>query len=285
MDDLSVGPAGQDKLLITPGLSDLIRSHVKYISNLSLFDQFIIWRYTLGSGQVNLTLIGHSDETKVFYWIYNFFRHYNIDHYGRDQIPYPFNRWLDLFISPKNYLAYGDITKKIIANQIINAFVNHLESIILSAPPTPADITVYKVNSPYPELPTELSYGNDVVVYQKPFNSTTYDPQLNFAPFLAPDNCCCFIEILIPKGSKVLSIDPSLHAYPHEREILLPFGSKFDIYHVDQHTLTYIPQEKQPFVQVQQIPFVLGEVYRLDPLSQPDVKQKKIKYYHIKLIP
>jgi len=89
---------------------------------------------------------------------------------------------------------------------------------VLAAPPNKEEIIVFKVSSYYPDLPEELKNPMHSIIYQKPFNSTIYDPQLNFAHFLSDNYDCCLLIIKVPKGSNILLIDPSIHAYPHERE-------------------------------------------------------------------
>lgn len=284
LDKFSVGPGGLLELRMSPALSDLIRSHVKYQSSLSTWDQYIIWRYTIGSGQVNRSLIGMADEERIVFWVYQFFKYYNINHYGIDQIKPPFNKYKQYFITPRLYLKLNHDIKINIATAVLNSYIERLEQIILNSPPTTEDMVVIKVSSYYPELPLSLDQQSSSLVYQKPFNSTTYDPQLNFAPFLSPDFNCCLFVIYIPANSHVLAIDPSLHAYPHEREILIPFGSSFDIKTIDTDVIDYIPVTDQKFISIQSEPFVLGEVYRIDPLYTPNVLSKQITTYHSTLI-
>lgn len=284
MDDLTLGIGGEVPLVITPELSDLIMSHTQYISGLNFWEKYLVWRYTMGSGQVNRLLLGTVQLEDFIYWTYQFFLYYNVDHYGIDQISAPFQQWQNLFISPDLYLNYSIDQQILIAEQVITLFIRELERIILNAPVTTGEITVYKVSTRYSELPTGR-VSSDVIVFQKPFNSTTYDPQLNFAPFLPEDSDCCLFVITIPAGARVLAIPQMFHAYPHEREILLPFNSSFDIYRVERDILDYVPANEYQFIQVQRPPFVIGEVYQVNQLSCPRVRSKPMTVYFARLIP
>lgn len=88
---MSVGPGSRIQLQITPALSDLILLHNQYQANLSIFDQYIIWRYTIGSGSINRRLIG-LPGTNVNQWTYQFFKYYNVKFYGLENIPAPFSK-------------------------------------------------------------------------------------------------------------------------------------------------------------------------------------------------
>ena len=281
----NVGPGGKTKLIITSALSDLIQAHNKYQANLSVWEKYLIFRYTLGSSSVNAKLVGISEIAQIIDWTYKFFKYYNYRHYGLNSIKAPFDQWINYFINPKTFLNLPINRKQYLANRIISEFISALQTLILKAPPTLGDITVYKVSSYYPDLPTKLiGSKRDKIVAQKPFNSTTYDPTLNFIPFLGVDKSCCFFQIIIPRGSRVLAIDLSLHAYPHEREILLPFGSSFDIYSIGTDILNYISPADQKYLSVQQLPLVFGEVFRLDPVCFSHIRQQSIKTYFARVI-
>lgn len=280
-----VGPGSRTELVITPELSDLIREHNKYLSSLSVWKQYLVWKYTIGSSKPNkLLIIGHVEPSDALFWASNFFADYNVEHYGLDAIEQPFKKYSSLF-RPGAFraLAYTNPTSATnIAFEVLEDYDGILENIILGAPVTKGNITVFKASTHYPGLPDMAPPVSRV--FQKPFNSTTYDPQFNFSPFLSNENCCIFI-ITVPKGSKVLAIDQSLHAYPHEREVLLPYGTFLEIYKTQTITLDYISKENQQFIPVQNgPPFVLGEVFRIDPLAIPNVQTRQIQTYFATLI-
>src|SRR5580693_894953 len=204
------GPRSKDKLILSKSLIETQRKHNQYISNLSLWKQYIVWRYTIGSKSINIFLLGFNNEdtelAKTF-WIYHFFKYYNNP---TNLIEKPFKKWIKFFESPGKYLDLNLNMKKEIDNIIIKGYIDTLQSIILKAPVTMGDIMVYKVSSEYPELPFKNNF-KPKKVYQAPFNSTSYDPQLYFSVFIADNADCCFFSIKIPKGSHVLIISETFH--------------------------------------------------------------------------
>lgn len=271
------GPDGNQPFIITNALSNLMLEHTKYITNLPIFFQFIIWRYTLGSGQVNAELVGFPDPEKQVIWVYQFFKYYL--NYPLNQIPNSFRKYIRFFKNPRLFLEQDAE----VAEQVIQLFTKFLQNIILGAPPVVEEITVYKISSEYPDLPDKNNF-TPKIVHQKPFNSTTIDPQFNFAPFTMEESDCCFYRIIIPKGSHVLYIPSVYHAYPHEREILLPFNSDFDIYDHDIEQLDYIRVNERPFIRVQNEPFSIGEVYREKTDTDITVRRKKMNVFYTRLI-
>jgi hypothetical protein len=153
--------------------------------------------------------------------------------------------------------------------------------IILDAPVTIDEITVYKISSAYPELPEHISYNKNVEVIQLPFNSSTYDPQFNFAPFLSDSSN--FFTINIPKGSHVLAISSALHAYPHELEVLFPYDSLFNIYDMGNEIIDYISTKDQNFIEVQDKPYLLGQVYRVNPVCYNKIQKRTIQSFFVDL--
>lgn len=280
-----IGTGSSVKLVITPPLSDLIESHTKYEYQLSLWDRYLIWLYTTGSSSPNSYLTGTLEEPYARRWAFRLFSYYNYQHYGLDQIQPPFSKYRSFFIEPNRYLDLPEQEAYQFAQLLLCFFDVRLEEIILGAPRTTGEITVYKANSLYPGLPTVLPFEGHAIVEQKPFNSTTYDPQLNFAPFMSPNATCCMSVIRIPSGSSVLYISSTIHAYPNENEILLPFGCNFDVDNIYQDTLDYIPADKQKFITTQQgPPYVIGELFRLNQTSLSDVQTKTLTFYSITLI-
>jgi hypothetical protein len=275
--DGEVGPGAPLKLNITPALSNLLLSHAKYQSQLSIWKQYMIWRYTMGSGSLNKYLIGNPIPENQIWWTYYLFSWYNVEQYGLNNIEFPFSKWKDYFENPDDFLDLSDDSIIDISNQIIEEFALQLQNIILEAPATQGKITVYKMSSSYPGLPTNISSGKDVEVKQSPFNSSTYDPQFNFAPFLSDESN--FFTIDIPKGSHVLAISTALHAYPHELEILIPFDSSFYIHDIGTEIVDYISTKDQTFVKVQNGSYVIGQVYRVNPVCYNRIKQRTMQSF------
>lgn len=282
---MSLGPESTNSIIITPGISELLLAQDRYQANLPLWYKYLIWRYTMGSGSLTQFLI-HGSDTNYVMWTYQFFAfyNYNISEVGKDYL-----RWKDFFINPRSYAALPEADRKLIANQVIRQYIIDLERIILGAPTNNTPITVYRATNIYNEIlpitdasenikyPQKITFPTDFRIFQKPFNSTTYDSQLDFSPFLGVGTDCCLYKILIPKCSRLLAISPVLHAYPHEREILLPFASTLIIHGVSKELFNYYPADKQRYTIVQQQPLVIGEVYRLRVNSQfPESKEMRV---------
>jgi len=194
----SIGPGGDTKLIITPSLSDLMLSHVKYQSLLSIWKKYLIWLYTMGSGPINRFLIGVSTIDTSIQWTYRFFSYYNVQQYSLEAIENPFRQWLQYFISPADFFNLPTDQQILITNEVLYNYIKKLQHIILKAPLTDGPITVYKASTPYEGLPDVLPPSGHAYVYQNPFNSTSYDPQLNFAPFTSLELDCCFFLLISP---------------------------------------------------------------------------------------
>ena len=271
---MSIGPESGDDILITPALSNLLLEQDKYQANLSLWDKYLIWRYTLDSGVLTQFLIGNRQYNNEI-WVRNFFYLYASAQYGVKEIPLAWRHWEPYLSNPKTWDALPVANKIKLELELIRQYAIDLERIILAAPSNKDVITVYRATGVYPDIdgivkasqnmsyPQKITFPQDFRVFQKPFNSTSYDSQLDFSPFLGSISDCCLYKIKIPKCSRLLAISPVLHAYPHEREILLPFASTLIVHGVQKKIFNYYPLDKQKYTAVQSTPLVIGEVYRL----------------------
>jgi hypothetical protein len=273
---MSLGPGSSTELKIRTNLSNFILEQSKYAFNLGLWDKFIIWRYTLGSGSLNSFLIGLSPNVeRTNYWCFLTFTYYN---YPVTLISPEFKKYTKYFNEPAQFSALNQDEKLEISLSLIKDFVEALRNIVMNAPVVREAFVVYKTSGEYPGLPDKDKFYPKTVL-QLPFNSTTYDPQFNFAPFTSPDSDCCMFILTILKGSHVLYIPSELHAYPHEREVLLPPGCSFNIVKHNIIELDYISLTDAKFIQTQTQPVHIGEVYRVDPLAKPIVKKKKMNLF------
>lgn len=257
-------------LKLTPELSELQRSHTRFVSNLSAWKQYIIWRYTIGSGQLNKTLIGISEDARTIAWAKHFYSFYNKDVYGLDNVEPPFTDYIGYFKDP------SQVTLQV-AQETIATFMVTLIEIIQHAPITQAAVLVYKVSTVYaPEMNHFLTSNvGHADIIQKPFNSTTYDPEFEFGTFLAEEGDTVVWQLLIPAGTHCLFINPIYHAYPHEREVLLPPDIVFSVRGARNVVLEYINKgDIKPEI-VQKEPYVIGEVFRQT--MQPPVKSKTMR--------
>lgn len=268
------GPGGDQKLILTSGVSELLREHNKYISNLSIWKQYLIWRYTISSESVTAYLINIEPTENSYRWVYHFFGLYNNRQYGLNIIEEPYRQYMIFFRNPKKYHILRTEQKYQIYKDILEKYVRDLSSIINSSPPVKEDIYVYKVSSPYSEILMQEEI-EDISLVQKPFNSTTYDPELNFSPFLSSDPCC-FYKIKIQKCSHVLSISPIYHAYPFEKEILLPFGSNLIL---KNSSTAIINTSKIEYSKIQEPPYLIGELFRIDRLEDKAINQRQIRMF------
>jgi hypothetical protein len=258
---------------ISPFLAFLELQDNKYIANLPLWDQYVIWTYTLGSQAVNRRLAGIPFSKDLSQkWAYDLFfnwRRYNAP------IGYLFSSYRRLFVAPSAYMSLGDELRTSIADELLDKYSINLQHIIMGAPVTQGDITVYKASTPYdPRLE-----GNSFpfTLLQKPFNSTTYSPQFDFNAFLASNQAtCCLWNILIPKGSHVMAITHPYQAYLTEREIILPIGCKLVVTGARQTDLSYHPIREAP-ERLQSNPPVIGEVFTHNPWEEREVRRRPVR--------
>lgn len=257
----------EPRALFTPQVLALVAEHTKYLVNLPLWKQYVVWRYTMGSATLNNYLLGRLNDANPQLWTLYFFSYYNYKLYGEDNIGKRYKHLTSYFRNPEHYWKLDAGSQDEITQYILKNFAEELNSIILNAPETQEDITVFKSSTPYDDLPgaNDAVYDRGVAVNQRIFNSTTYDSELNFRKFLGAK--CCLFELSIPKGSRVLAIAPTLHGYPHEHEILLPFSTKRDpcsflISESKKITINLPLDTEGELVAVQEEPFVIGEAYR-----------------------
>jgi len=308
----SIGLEGGVPFEFTPALSELMRAHVRYQSELGRMDQYLIWRYTMGSGALTRALVGAPDPESDLWWAFDVFAFYDTEMYGLEPVlGSAFARWARFFVRPKALLAAQGRGR--IAAKVIATFAREIERIVSNAPPTPGDIRLYKTASRYPGLPAPAEAiesrtvrvrclssarsssagrsGKDIddgdrdtvlaAIEQKPFNSASFDPQLNFGLFLSPESSCCAFVLDVPRGSRLLLVDPSLHAYPFEREAILPTETVFVVESSVEGLIGTIPSQTQmQLVKVQRgPPYVIGEVYRVDPASCERVERRAVTIF------
>jgi len=261
------------KLAITKPLATLEREHNKYIANLSIWDQYIVWTYTLGSQAVNRRLVGLPFDRRLSQkWAYELFSNFS---YGLNEISTAFAEWRPLFENPSEYNRLPSSDKSRIADLLLDTYSKNLQTIILNAPVTKGNIVVYKASTPYDERLTGDQFP--FTLPQAPFNSTTYDPWFDFNAFLGSSAAtCCLWEISIPAGSHVLAIAHPYQAYLTEREILLPMGCSFNVLGYRYVTMSYYLTREEP-IRTQQPPFEIGEVYRHDHWVRNDTNVRRIR--------
>lgn len=257
-----LGPSSEP-LRLDPSLLDFIMKCTSYVGRLSLFDQYCIWRYTIGSASINTFLITTNVSPNAPFWTSLFFRYWhNSTKNPISGIPYDFRKFLAYFNNPALFNALSKSDQSIVSAQIIFAYIHRMVGIVRKAPRVAGQgFHVYKVASKYPGLPDNITnLPADVV--QLPFNSTTINPHFNFEIFTNPGSNCCLFDIFVPPGSMCLWVPEYLHAYPFEKEIILPPGSVFGITSITNGIMNYIEKNKQN-IQVIQDPknIRIGNVY------------------------
>ena len=278
MNDLGPRTTTEELYKLPPTLVKFIRDCTVYFGNLSVFDQYCVWRYTIGSASINKFLIfgsigGPSGKdfptiNNAIFWTSLFFKYFNSSFSGviTRALPNSMLKYGKLFTNPENYSRFDKRNQALIAEDIIRKYIVVLNKILRGAPKVgKGGITVYKVASRYPDLPGEGVNFSPKVVKQMPFNSTTISPYFNFAPFIAIESACCLFEIHIPEGFKgVMFVPEEFHAYPFEKEILLPPGVSFDIkrqYNADLH---YVDKDQINLKLIQdKNNIVMGPVYEI----------------------
>lgn len=271
----SIGPRSDLPYSVPESLRKFMLKATKYVAALPLFDQYLVWRYTAGSASVNGSLIAGgkvSDIKNAAYWCYQFFLYWKntVDSGAGDgggKVASPFFKYDKYFKNPASFLALSTTERATLVPAIVRLYALALQKIILASPPVKGDdgFHVFKVASDYPGLPQSPT---DVpkTLKQLPFNSTTVNPHFNFAFFIQEEAKGNVFDLHIPVGARVLYIPAEYHAYPFEREILLPFGCQFKITAVYTGKLDYIDSKSHNIVTLQKPPtsIMMGPVYELD---------------------
>lgn len=266
----SYGPNLSETYTNSTALVKFMDQCTKYVSSLTNFEKYCVWRYTIGSASINSFLILNKLSTNAPQWAYVFFKYYK-NTFGPVGIPASLKSF-------KSYVENPELIKKSPGDvqKLIEVYIKIMLKIIKNAPRTPGSFHVFKVASPYPGLP-ETNAQVPTSVLQLPFNSTTVSPYFNFAPFLSPNSLCCLFDIEIPKGSMCLFIPQEYHAYPFELEIILPAGCAFNIQKIRKATLNYVDPASVAMKQVQKTDNIqMGAVYQINDYSPCGLRNCRI---------
>jgi len=279
-------PEYDTNLMLDRGILQTIEEHTKYQCNLSHWKKFIIWVYSFDSKFLNEFLIngmGKDLETddKMIIWVANFFKLYNFQEYGEEKIEHNFKNLSHYFQNPGD--LKNDPDRYSITREVFQKFSVELNQIVLDAPKTRFKLTLFKGSRTYDELPHPELLGDfrnrEFYFEQNLFNSTTYDPNFNFTLFVGGN--CCLHELTIPKGSRLLFISPTIHAYPFEREVLLPVGVTFNFVRAEMVNIDLPSDEHPPIKTVQKEPYHIGEVFRPLVNSCPMMGMREIKLFSV----
>ena len=153
--DMMFGPLGNVVYDISPEFSQFLIRQNKYQMNLSLWKQYIIWKYTVASEPITRFLLQiQKDAEKIANrWTLHFFEAYDVDFYGKKNIGTSFRKWLKYFENPRKFAALESPKKFQISKEIIEQFQRELRRIISNTPKTATDFYVYKASRLYTGIP------------------------------------------------------------------------------------------------------------------------------------
>jgi hypothetical protein len=212
----------------SPFLTSAVKKHMqncnRYVYGLSEFRQYCVWRYTIGSASINMFMIMGKLTDNAVYWVKLFISY--LVNTGIQLFPFGWREVAGYMRDKNAFNNLNTLEQAQVASVIIGLYIKELNFIIAGSPPVIEEFHTYKVSSRYPGVPefndaVRLN-GRVIPVEQLPFNSTSVNPNMNFMLFLAPNATCCLWDILIPVGSRVLSVPADLHAYSFEREVIFP---------------------------------------------------------------
>lgn len=228
------------------------RQHEKYVASLPEWDKYVIWMYTLGSAAINRDLLGFEPELEGYLrWVDKFLALHRTALTDL-RIPEKYIPYRKYFADPKKIRSEPNAL--LICRVLGAMYADDLQNIIMNAPTTKGDITVFKASNPY----NKLQVGKDV--FQPSFNSSSYSADMDFSSFLPENPLCCMHQISIPEGSRVLFIPDSISAYPDECEVLLPRNTYFSVSSQTQVSI-FITRNPDRFKKIQEWPYTLGAVY------------------------
>lgn len=264
------GPSKTKDFKVSDDLRRFKQRSTVYFSKLTAFEKYCVFRYTIGSGSINLKLITGDISSNAKYWVYLFFLylHNTVESLAvkNYDLPKEFSKYLQFFKDPKKFNDLDINSQKVIVKEIIDRYTIFFQKIILKAPAVGGKgIDVYKVATKYPGLPsTEPGQFKPTSVLQLPFNSTTVSSDFNFAPFITGDSSVLF-TIHISRGSRVLYVPKLFHAYPFEDEVILPHSCIFNIYKYTESVLNYVDPADVNLIELQNKDNIkMGSVYEIN---------------------
>ena len=173
-----------------------------------------------------------------------------------------------------------------VAKAVMEQYIQDFTAVVNGAPVAAAPFSAYKGSIPYPGVPKDQPLRHSVDVYQKPFNSTSYDPAFNYGAFIAEEEHWLLWNLQAPAGTHCLALSDLCHILPFEHEIVFPPGSTFRITSSTITDMIYIRKEDwlnlgKPgggLRQVQAVtdPPLLAPIYMLDMSYRPRLYQKKM---------
>lgn len=262
-----------DSEVMPSALVELILEHNRYQSNLSIWDKYLIWTYTLDSGPINRYLLGNkllSEED--LRWLTGFLNRWP---YG-NVVDWNFRKWQNYLRNAQDFLDYSE--RETLGRKMIGTIALTLIRIIQEAPRPLGDFRLYKGSARYPGLENVVE-GEYLV--QKLINSTSYNPHVNLTQFTSR-NCCAY-ELQVGPSIPLLIIDRSLHAFPNEMEVLIAPDVRFLLQKIGIRKIGYTVVNKSAYTLVQQEPYLIGEMYRQNPHIYCATDEADFTYYTVQV--
>lgn len=255
---------------LSKGFHQTRLEHEKYQMNLPLWDKYILWSYSLGSGTINSYLLNTLDEDSLLIWTRRIL--YTYQNIKNIVLPQKYDRYKKIFAEKTS--SYSDVKFRSFSHKLVALIAEDVQRIILASPQIKADIIVYKASSKYPQL----KIGN---VEQKLFNSTSYKVNMDFSMFLPEGGFCCMHKIVLKKGINSLILSPCLSAYPDEAEVILPYDITLEVKYISTMTL-HIPlaEDYEKFIEIQYQPYTIGNVYDYNHKVECRTKERNVKMYN-----
>lgn len=244
----------------------LRQSSMQYINALTKWQRFILFHHTLRSARINKLLnTGIPDGyERGIDWAREFLSNIEENRLQNDPNAYPFYHmgpFLPAHIvreqNPANVELQYDMVR-----YMMYLYITHLQTILLNAPVLEQDVYLYKVTTGvYPGLPTTVQ-TIPIPVKQKPFNATTMSRVFNFGKFYDKLTACCYYVIRVSRGNRILYLSEHIHGFPYQDEVLLPFGTTFNVRYIQNTTQPYeVPKR----IDIQKRPYVIGPITIIDP--------------------
>lgn len=252
--------------MLSSSISETRLKHEKYQMDLTDWNKFIVWIYTVGSSAVNGYLFGQDDPRVMKMWCVRFRQLLaETSPTMSYSLPRPWLKYKRFFDGK------ADLSKEEV-RQFIDVYSKNLSLIISQAPPTTGEFTVYKSSSPYPGL----EVGS---VKQMAFNSSSYRVDMNYSVFLPADGLCCMHKVTIPKSSRVLILSPLLSAYPDEAEVLISPGVSFEVYSTSFMKVSF-NKTSIKWKEAQGLPRRVGPLYFYDYKGDCGSQEKQVKLFN-----
>jgi len=310
------------KLEVTKTVSTMLIEHSKYLGRLSYFNVYIVWFYTISHAELAGSMRSFSkfegqsvsDNVKQLAraFLSKFVAYAKLDMMNgefpikdADTVVWSYHAYINKYwatVDPSaanvDYADWIDNKQEYVEPPLelslwfLDYYIDKLKNIIRHAPRIPKGSPPLKVYRFYHAFEKEPK-ATDKYWYDKAFLSTTYDPGFPLNSFLNTlDKSPWYLEslrydeITIEPEMPFLSINPSYHAFPAEREIVLMPKARLrmDSKQTSELTRFFVPEYEKEKVQ-KGPPYFVGEVYTTKAASYPVITENThLVAHHKKMI-